>query len=116
MKAAALQKLQDDYLPVYTRFSKPILFSEVAYYSADTSAQQQYGVYAPEISDFEPETPSLLSDWQEQADAYEAVLWSFAETGWVQGCYSFMDHDCKGFSIRGKTAEQVLKQIYGLFP
>jgi hypothetical protein len=120
MKAMALQKLQDTYLPRYQRFNKPFIFTELAYYSADTSAMQQYGVYAPEISDFEPETSSLSSNWQEQADAYEAVLWAFAETPWVQGVYSFgysySDHDCKSYSIRGKTAEQVLKQIYGFFP
>lgn len=120
MKAMALQKLQDTYLPRYQRFNKPFIFAELAYYSADTSAMQQYGVYAPEISDFEPATPTLVSDWDEQADAYEAVLWAFAETPWVQGvypfAYSYLDHDSKGFSIRGKTAEQVLKQIYGFFP
>ncbi len=120
MKAMALQLLQDTYLPRYQRFNKPFIFSELAYYSADSAATQLYGVYAPEISDFEPETPSVLSDWDEQADAYEAVLWAFAETPWVQGVYSFgysySDHDSKFYSIRGKTAEEVLKQIYGLFP
>ena len=59
---------------------------------------------------------SVVSDWQEQADAYEAVLGAFAETPWVQGCYSFgyayFDFDCKGYSIRGKTAEEVTKLLY----
>jgi hypothetical protein len=26
-----------------------------------------------------------------------------------------MDHDCKGYSIRAKTAEEVLKLIYAQF-
>jgi hypothetical protein len=120
MKAKALQILKNTFLPRYKRFNKPVIFSEMAYYSADTSATQKYGVYSPELSDFDPETPSVLSDWKEQADAYEAVLWAFAETPWVQGVYSFgysySDHDSKFYSIRGKTAEEVLKQIYGLFP
>lgn len=117
MKAMARQLLQDRYLPRYQRFNKPFIFSELHYYSADGSATQQYDDYSP---DFEPETPSVLSDWDEQADAYEAVLWAFAETPWVQGVYSFgypyFDQDSKSYSIRGKTAEEVLKQIYGLFP
>jgi len=120
MKARALQLLQDEYLPRYQRFNKPFIFSQLSYYSADGAATQQYGDYSPEISPFDPETPSVLSDWDEQADAYEAVLWAFAETPWVQGVYSFgyayFDLDAKDYSIRGKTAEEVLKQIYGLFP
>ena len=116
MKAQALQVLEDKYLPIYQKFNKPFIFTEVAYYSADGSATQQYGVYSSEISDFEPENMSVVSDWQEQADAYEAVLGAFAETPWVQGCYSFgyayFDFDCKGYSIRGKTAEEVTKLLY----
>jgi hypothetical protein len=44
------------------------------------------------------------------------VLLAFAATPWVQGCYSFgyeyYNLDSKGWSIRGKTAEQILSQIY----
>lgn len=114
--AAALSELTTKYLPISQRFgNKPFVFPEVAYYSAETSAQQTYGVYAPEISDFDPET-SINSAWDEQALAYEAVLWAMAETPWVQGCYSFgyayFDFDSRGYSIRGKTAEEVMSQIY----
>ncbi|MGQ9788441.1 MAG: glycoside hydrolase family 113 [Candidatus Hadarchaeaceae archaeon] len=116
MKLRALQILQTKYLPIYQRFNKPIIFAEIAYYSADSSAKQKYGVYSEEISDFLPEDPTVASDWQEQADAYEAVYQAFAETPWVQGAYSFgysfMDHDSKGYSIRAKTAEKVVKLLY----
>jgi len=117
MYTAAADKLNNYYLPISQSFSnKPFVFSEIAYYSADSSAQQIYGVYAPEIGDFIPETASVASAWQQQADAYEAVLWAFAETPWVQGCYSFgyayFDFDSKGYSVRGKTAEEVMSQIY----
>jgi len=119
MKAQALQRLQDTYLPRYQRFNKPIVFAELAFYSADGSATQQYGVSSSEISDFEPENPAVASDWQEQANAYEAVLRAFAETPWVQGAYSFAyayyDFDSKGYSVRAKTAEEVLKLIYTQF-
>ncbi|MEM4201973.1 MAG: carboxypeptidase regulatory-like domain-containing protein, partial [Candidatus Hadarchaeum sp.] len=119
MKSSALEILDTKYLPIYQRFNKPIIFTEVAYYSADGSATQQYGVYSDEISDFLPENPLVATDWQEQADAYEAVLQAIAEKSWVQGAYSFgysfMDHDCKGYSIRAKTAEKVLSLIYAQF-
>jgi hypothetical protein len=117
MKAKALLILKNTYLPSYQRFNKPFIFSELSYYSADGSATQI--IDDAKTSDYDPETPSVLSDWKEQADAYEAVLWAFAETPWVQGVYSFgysySDHDSKNATIRGKTAEEVLKQIYGLF-
>jgi hypothetical protein len=116
MKTQALQVLEDKYLPIYQKFNKPFIFTEVAYYSADGSATQQYGVYSSEISDFEPESLTVVSDWQEQADAYEAVLGSFAETPWVQGAYPFayayFDFDSKGYSIRAKTSEEVTKLLY----
>ncbi|MEK6742560.1 MAG: hypothetical protein AABZ15_03070 [Nitrospirota bacterium] len=116
---AAKAELQSKYLPLlslskYT--GKSIVFSEIAYYSADSSAQQTYGVYDREIDDFLPALTSPVSDWDEQAMAYEAVLWAFAETTWVQGCYSFgyayFDFDSKGYSVRGKTAEEVMSRIY----
>ena len=119
MKAKALQELQNVYLPRYTRFNKPFVFTELAYYSADSSATQQYAVTAPQISDFDPEDPTVPSDWTEQARAYEAVLWAFAETNWVQGAfpfgYAYHDFDSKGFSIRAKTAEKVVQQMYQKF-
>ncbi|MGC8816777.1 MAG: hypothetical protein ACP5PX_03095 [Candidatus Hadarchaeum sp.] len=103
----------------FIRFDKPIIFSEVAFCSADGSTMQKYGVYSREIDDFLPEDTSVASDWQEQADAYEAVLQAIAGTSWVQGTYSFgysfMDHDCKGSGIRAKTAEEVLKLLYTRF-
>jgi len=118
MYAAAASELIDKYLPVSQRFgNKPFVFSEVAYYSADTAAQHTYGVYSPQIGDFIPADGTVPSDWDEQARAYEAVLWALAETPWVQGAYSFgyayFDFDSKSYSIRSKTAEEILKQVYG---
>ena len=113
---AAKAELATKYQPLVTKYSKSIVFSEIAYYSADSSAQQTYDVYSPKIGDFIPEDPSVASDWDEQAMAYEAVLRAFAETPWVQGCYSFgyayFDFDSKGYSVRGKTAEEIMSQIY----
>ena len=118
MHAAASDKLTTYYLPISQRFgNKPFLFAEIGYYSADTAAQHTYNVYSSEIGDFNAANAAVLSDWDEQARAYEAVLYAFAETPWVQGAYSFgyayFDFDSKGYSIRSKTAEGILKQIYG---
>lgn len=117
MYAAAMDKLTTYYQPITVRFpGRPFVFSEIGYYSADTSAQQTYGVYDREIDDFKSAVSPPDSAWQQQADAYEAVLWAFAGTPWVQGCYSFgyayFDFDSKGYSVRGKTAEEVMSQIY----
>ena len=63
-----------------------------------------------------PADPSVPSDYDEQARAYQAVLLAFAATPWVQGCYSFgyqyFNFDSKSYSVRGKTAEQIMSQIY----
>ena len=104
------------YLPIANRFHKPVIFHEVAFYSARSSALQTYDVFDPRILQNRPDDPSVLSDYDEQARVYQAVLLAFAATPWVQGCYSFgyeyYTFDSKGFSIRGKTAEQILSQIY----
>jgi hypothetical protein len=107
--------LTSQYLPFVNRFHKPLIF-EVGFYSAESSAQQTYSIFDPRISEFFPEDPSVPSDYDEQARAYQAVLLALAATPWVQGCYSFgyqyFTLDSKGYSIRGKTAEQILSQIY----
>lgn len=118
MKANAIKKLNDTYLPIYQRFGKPILFAEVAYYSAASSAQQTYGVYSSEISVFNPETVSVASAWREQASAIEATISAFAETNWIQGSFLFGNWywtiDEKGYAIWGKQSEQTLTNIYNV--
>jgi hypothetical protein len=116
MYDSAKNKLTSYYLPIESRFNKPVLFTEVAYYSADTSAMQTYNVNSPQIDPNLPADPSVASDYNQQAEAYEAVLLAFAGTPWVQGCYSFgyeyFDLDSKDYSVRGKTAENIMSQIY----
>jgi len=116
MYDAAISILNSRYLPIVNRFNKPFIFSDVAYYSAESSARQLYGVYAPQIDDFSPADPTVPSDYDEQARAYQATLLAFAATPWVQGSYSFgysyFNHDSKGYSVRAKTAEEIMSQIY----
>jgi uncharacterized protein (TIGR03437 family) len=110
------------YLPIVNRFRKPLIFTGIAFYSAASSSLQTFVfevedfALADKISDFLPADPSVASNYEEQARAYQAVLLAFAATPWVQGAYSFgyayFDFDSKGFSIRAKTAEQILSKIY----
>jgi uncharacterized protein (TIGR03437 family) len=106
--------LNNWYLPAVNRFHKPIVF-DVEYYSAHTSALQTYA-FGPQIAQGQAADPSVPSDYDEQGRVYQAVLLAFAATPWVQGSYSFgyeyYNLDSKGFSIRGKTAEQIVSQIY----
>ena len=126
MYNSAINILTSHYLPIEARFHKPFIFQSVAYYSADTSAMQLYSIdttggsgsatSSPQISDFLPPDPSVASAYNQQAQAYRAVLLAFAATPWVQGCYSFgyayFNFDSKGYSIRDKTAENIMSQIY----
>jgi uncharacterized protein (TIGR03437 family) len=121
MYARTVEILSDYYLPIVNRFHKPVIFT-IGYYSALSSARQRYVLetsdfaLADQISDFLPADPSVPSNYDEQARAYQAVLLAFAATPWVQGAYSFgyayFDFDSKFFSIRAKTAEQILSQTY----
>jgi len=116
MYDSAINILTSYYLPLESRFNKPFVFTEVEYYSADTSAMQVYNVDSPQISEFLPLDPSVASAYNQQAQAYQAVLLAFAATPWVEGCYSFgyayFNIDSKDYSIRDKTAENIMSQIY----
>ena len=111
----AIAVLTSNYLPAVNRFHKSLILVGVEYYSAHTSALQTYA-FGPQIAEGQPADPSVPSDYDEQGRVYQAVLLAFAATPWVQGCYSFgyeyYNLDSKGYSIRGKTAEQIVSQIY----
>jgi uncharacterized protein (TIGR03437 family) len=111
-----IQILTTNYLPYVNRFRKPVLLEQLAYYSARSSALQTYGYLSPEIAEGKPAIGSVPSDYDEQGCVYQAVLLALAATPWVQGAYSFgygyFDYDSKGYSIRGKTAEQIVSQTY----
>lgn len=110
-----IELLNSWYLPAVNRFHKPLIFVQVEYYSAHTSALQTYA-FGPQIAQGQAADPSVPSDYDEQARMYQAVFLAFAATPWVQGAYPFgyeyYNLDSKGYSIRGKTAEQIVSQIY----
>jgi uncharacterized protein (TIGR03437 family) len=102
-------------LPIANRFHKPVVF-QLWFSSARGSSLQTYDSFSPQINDFLPADPSVPSDYDEQGRAYEAVLLALESTSWAQGTYpfgySFFNFDSKGFSIRDKTAEQIVSQVY----
>lgn len=103
--------------PIYDKTKKPIIFIGLAYPSAKGGSTGKYTWNAREVDVWKPDdgTPN---NFQEQADVYEAIMRAIAERPWIVGAYSFgfwrHDQQDKGFNIRGKPAEQVLKKWYGV--
>jgi hypothetical protein len=112
----AIVKLNSQFKPIYDRFHKPVLLTSIMFYSARSSSLQTIDLFDPRIRPSNPADPSLASDYDEQGRAYQALMRALAATPWVQGAYPFsywyFDFDSKGYSIRGKTAENIVSQIY----
>jgi hypothetical protein len=108
-------KLNSQFQPIYNRFHKPVLLTS-AVYSASSSSLETMSLFDTRISPHYPADPSVPSDYDEQGRAYQALMRALAATPWVQGAYPFaywyFDFDSKGYSIRGKTAENIVSQIY----
>jgi len=112
----AIVKLNSQFKPIYDRFHKPVLLTSIMLYSARSSSLQTIDLFDTRISPHYPADPSVPSDYDEQGRAYQALMRALAATPWVQGAYPFAywywDFDSKGHSIRGKTAENIVSQIY----
>jgi hypothetical protein len=82
---------------------KGVILTEIGYPSADGAAQQPWVA----ITD--------VVDEQEQADCLEATLTALSKREWFQGYYIWQvfpqqRHSPRGFTIRGKLAEEVIKK------
>jgi hypothetical protein len=110
----AVVKKLDTMLPISNRFRKPYIIT-IDYDSTENSALKTYNADR-DLSKFAPSNPAIQSSYDAQARVYQAVLLALAETPWVHGAYSFdyeyFEVDSKRPSIRGKTAEEILSQIY----
>jgi hypothetical protein len=101
----------------FDKTKKPVVFIGLAFPSAEGGSTGKYSVNSREIDVWKPDdgTPN---DFQEQADVYEAIMRAVAERPWIIGVYSFgfwrHDQQDKGYNIRGKPAEQVIKKWYGV--
>jgi len=90
--------------------SKPVLFGEIGYHSAEGAAWQPWTHRTAAAA-----SPEL------QADCYRAFLETFWDEAWVAGTYWWLAHppedaglddEGKGFPFMGKPAEQALRSYY----
>jgi hypothetical protein len=112
MKDEAERLIDEIYEPIYERYGKPILLQQLAYSSYDGAAGAvEIGIEGPEVAEWFPYNPLYPADFQEQADAYEAVLQAIHDetifTGVFSFSYTYWDSQDKSPGIRGKPAEDV---------
>jgi hypothetical protein len=128
MTARAGQIMDERIQPVVQRFPGKHVHLHMAYYAAEGAATQCLKpADRPELChdfrDFNPESPDVLRygfDFNEQADAYNAVLGAAYIRTWITGVYSFGYNPVaalrdKSISVRGKPAEIVLGQWFRRF-
>jgi uncharacterized repeat protein (TIGR02543 family) len=115
---AARKKMNNEALPIYQKYEKPILL-EFLYASSYEGAAGSAGSnwdYVPGISHFFENDPTIPIDEQVQANMYEAGLVLAHEYDWLVGASSFnygiAAINDKEASIRGKLAEQVVRKWY----
>jgi hypothetical protein len=86
------------------RITKPVIFAEVGYCSADGTNIQPWVAFA--------NSPDAIIDQQEQADSLEAMLAVCSRYPWFRGFYwwNYLPQERwspSGYIIRGKKAEEV---------
>ena len=116
--AAARKKMNQEVLPIYQKYGKPILIEAIfasSYDNAAGSNGQQWD-YVEGYRHFFDNDPSVAIDEQVQANMYEASMVLVHEYDWLFGAYSFnytiaSSYD-KEVGIRGKLAEEVVRKWY----
>lgn len=99
--------------PLYEKYNKPILLTEVNIYSYDGANKDPIA----------PVSPNAKADHQEQAEYYEALFQSIEDKNWIQGVYLWSwyldavtqkyDKQDVGDSFFNKPAGQVIRKWYG---
>lgn len=109
--------------PIYTRYGKPFILSQVAYPSVDGGLQGTILLDPedPAISLWEPYSDDFKLDLEEQAMGYDAILQAVAQTDYIIGMYPFVYFPdtfplSKEYNIRDKPAESVLSEWYQSIP
>ncbi len=110
-----------EFADINTAFDKPIFFNQLTVYGWDGAAGAEAEV-DPTDSDYHEDYADNVNnpiDYQEQADAYEAVFRVLADNGYVIGAatsdYSYITKFSKSASIRDRLAEQVWSRWQTLF-
>ncbi len=122
----AFDRAFDQYAkPLYEKYGKPVLLTEVNVYSFDGVNRDPIGLAVREQYPGPDSIENLPVDHQEQADYYEAFFQSVTERDWIKGCYwwgwyldttiekadSWLKEDPYDPFVR-KRAGQVLKKWY----
>ncbi len=112
---AAQQIVDEIYQPIAERYNKPIFLQQLAYASYDGAAGAlQLSTEGSEVAEWYPYNPAFPTDFQEQADAYEAVFQAIYDEQIFTGVFSFgymyWDMHDKSAGIRGKPAEHTWRK------
>lgn len=112
MKNEAQKIIDNTYKPIYEKYKKPIFLQQLAYASYDGIAgAMQMSTEDPVLAEWYPYNNKFPTDFQEQADAYEAVFQAIADetifAGAVAFGYGYWDLQDKSAGIRSKPAENV---------
>jgi len=112
MRDRAEEIIDEYYAPFYLEYGKPIFLQQLAYASYDGAAgANAISTEAPEVSEYYPYDHSWPADFQEQADAYEAVFQAISDEEMFVGVfafsYTYWDTHDKSTGFRGKPAEDV---------
>lgn len=98
---------------INTRFSKPVFFNQLVVHSWDGAAGPESGADSESepYSEYYADDPDNPIDYQEQADAYEALFRTIAGSDYVIGAtsfsYTYHTQFAKSANIRSKVAEDV---------
>lgn len=95
------------------KWGKPILISEIGYWSVDTMTQ-----------DYNHLDSSNIIDLQEQTDLFQAMFETFYGKDWVEGIFCYAYEGASNFAepwnihndYLGKPAENVIRSFYGAPP
>lgn len=106
--------IHKDFLKLYSKFKKPIIFTEFGYLSVDGCAGKTW--------ELEKKTASLPNNEKAQADALAALFEFFEKQPYWEGGFLwkwypklgvYQDHGNNGHTPQGKMAEKTLKEWYG---
>lgn len=110
----------ETYADIYTTYNKPIFFHKLSVYGWDGAAGAEAG--DPNDADYHEDSADNTNnpiDYQEQADAYEALFRVIADNDYIVGAsahdYSYFNLYSKSANIRDRLAEQVWSRWQTLF-
>ncbi|EKD76034.1 MAG: hypothetical protein ACD_43C00244G0001 [uncultured bacterium] len=113
MYVNATNAITNKYSSVYNTYSKPIYLQQLGIMSFDGAAAAGETI-APTTAGIDPDAAddeTYVRDYQEQADAYEAIFRAVADTDYIYGIgtsnYTYYVQQDKSANIHAKVSELV---------